>query len=267
MARADTAHRPAPPGIAAAIALLGLCGAVHAADDDSDPAVTPYRPTVSNPADLPVPGWLEAEFGALRVLGEDRSRSDSAPWLLKYAFDENHGLLLGGNAFVSERMPGASTRHSIGDTFLEWKQRFPLTDKAAFGIEAGVVAPTAGHDLGIGKPQWLINGIFSDDLGALHLDVNVGEAHGGDQPTRVSSWQTAWAAAISAPLAGDWGAAFELSGTRQRGTATQSEALLALSYNVSHRLSLDAGTAWGLARSAHGRGLFAGATVLLGRLD
>jgi hypothetical protein len=266
MTRTGTLRRNARAWIAAMIALIGFCGAVQAADDDSQPTVTPYRPTVSNPADLPVPGWLEAEFGALRMFGDDRSRSDSAPWLLKYAFDENHGVLLGGDAFVSSRMPDAPTRHSIGDTFLEWKQRFALTDKAVFGIEAGVVAPTAGRDFGVGKPQWLVNGIFSDDLGALHLDVNVGEAHGGEHPAGVSPWQTTWAAAVSAPLAGNWGGAFELSGMRQRGAATQSEALLALSYNVSHRLALDAGTAYSLARSAHGRSVFAGATLLLGRL-
>jgi len=262
----DVYRREAKAIAAAAIALLICCASSRAAGEDSEPSVTPYRPTVSNPADLPVPGWLEAEFGGLRVLGDDRSRSDSAPWLLKYAFDEDHGLLLGGNAYVSAQTPGAPAQSGLGDTFLEWKQRFPVTDKAAFGIEAGVVAPTAGRNLGIGKPQWLINGIFSDDLGALHLDLNLGEAHGGDQPAQVSPWQTAWAAAISAALPGEWGAAFELSGTHQRGTPAQSQALFALSYNVSHRLSLDAGTAYGLAHAARGRSLFAGATVLLGRL-
>lgn len=267
--RSSTAARPqcTASSIAAfAIALLICNASGHAADEDGEPSVTPYRPTVSNPADLAAPGWLEGEFGGLRVLGEDRSRGDSAPWLLKYAFDENHGLLLGGNAYVSMQAPGASSQSGLGDTFLEWKQRFPVTDKAAFGVEAGVVAPTAAHDLGIGKTQWLINGIFSDDLGPVHLDLNVGAARGGDQPAHVSPWQTAWAAAISAPLAGDWSAAFELSGTHQRGAPSQSQALFALSYNVSHRLALDAGAAYGLARSAHGRGLFAGATVLLGRL-
>jgi hypothetical protein len=229
-------------------------------------SVTPYRPTVSNPADLSAPGWVEAEVGGLRSYNEDNSRNDAVPWLLKYAFDENYGLLLGGGGYVSSQVPGAPGQASFGDTFLEWKQRFPVSDTAAFGVEAGVVAPTASHDLGAGKAQWLVNGIFSTDLGAMHLDVNLAETHGGDAPVHVSPWQTGWAAAISRPLAGNWGGAFELSGIYQQGAATQSQALFALSYNWSRQLVLDCGAAYGLTHAAHDRSLFAGATFLIGRL-
>jgi hypothetical protein len=246
--------------------LAGFCGGAQAASDDDDPSVTPYRPTVSNPADLSAPGWLEAEFGGLRTFGEDHSRSDSVPWLLKYAFDENYGLLLGGNAYVSAQAPGVSRQSGVGDTSLEWKQRFPVNDKTAFGIEAGVVAPTAAHALGVGKPEWLVNGIFSADVGALHLDLNLGGAHASAHDATSSPWQTTWAAAISRPLTADWGAAFELSGTHQRGSATTSQALAAVNYNLSHRVVLDTGVTYGLTRAAHDRSVFAGATVLLGRL-
>lgn len=250
--------------MAAAVVGLGACMRVCVADEE--PGVTPYRPTVSNPADLSTPGWLEGEFGVLRTLGEDHSRNDSAPWLLKYAVDENHGLLIGGNAYVRAMAPGVSTLSGIGDTFVEWKQRFPVGDKAAFGVEAGVLAATARRGLGAGAAQALVNGIFSTDLGAFHLDVNAGAAHGGGQPDGVSRWQTNWAAALSLPLTRDWGGAFELSGTHQAGTATKSQALAALSYNVSRRLALDFGGAYGLSRAAHDRSLFAGATVLIGQL-
>ncbi len=235
-------------------------------DDDSEPAVTPYRPTVSNPADLSAPGWFEGELGGLRTLNQDHSRNGSVPWLLKYALDENYGLLVGGNAYVSQQLPGVPAQDSFGDTSLEWKQRFPISDHAAFGIEAGVLTPTASHGLGVGTPQWLVNGIFSTDLGTAHLDVNLGEAHGGEQAADVSLWQTAWAAAISHPLVGNWGAAFELSGIYQQGAATQSQALFALNYNWSRMLVLDCGATYGLTHAAHDRGFFAGATFLIGRL-
>jgi hypothetical protein len=186
--------------------------------------------------------------------------------LLKYAFDENHGVLLGGNAYVGSHVPGTPSQNSFGDTSIEWKQRFPVGDKAAFGIEAGAVLPTASHDLGIGKPEWLANGIYSADLGALHLDVNLGEAHFSEHPADTSPWQSSWATAVSSALSEKWGAAFEFSGNHQRGEATQSQALLAFSYSVSNRLVLDAGGAYGLAHLAHDRSVFAGATVLLGRL-
>jgi hypothetical protein len=240
----------------------------RAAEDapDAEPSVTPYRPTVSNPADLSAPGWLEGEFGGLHASNEDHSRDDSVPWLLKYAFDENYGVLIGGNAYASSRVPGVADRSGFGDTSIEWKQRFPVADKTAFGIEAGVVLPTAAHDLGVGKPEWLVNGIFSSDLGALHLDMNLGAARFAEHPVAASAWQMAWAAALSASFGEKFGAAFELSGTHQSGVPTQSQALVAFNYNVSNRLVLDAGAAYGLARDAHDRSLFAGATVLIGRL-
>ena len=249
---------------ASAVLIAIFCRAAIA-DDADDPSVTPYRPTVSNPADLSAPGWLEGEFGGLRELNDDRSRDDTAPWLLKYAFDENHGVLLGGNAYIRSQVPGTSAQSGFGDTSIEYKQRFPISDTMAFGIETGVVLPTAAHD-GVGSSQVVANGIFSADLGKFHLDLNLGEAHGGDQSPGASKWQTTWATAISTQLVGDLGAAFELSGTYQAGDATQSQALFAFNYNVSHRLTLDAGASYGLAHDAHNRGFFAGATVLIGRL-
>jgi len=231
-----------------------------------EPTVTPYRPTVSNPADLPVPGWLEAEFGGLRVSGEDQSRSDSVPWLAKYAFDEDHGIIVGGNAYVSAAAPGEPSHRGVGDVSVEWKQRFAVDDATAFGVEAGFIAPTAHDDLGVGKAAWLVNGIVSRDFGKLHLDVNIGAVHYAQHDTDVSAWQQTYAAAISWPFGSDWGGALEVSGAHQAGSPTQSQALAALNYNLSPRVVLDAGYARGLAHEAHDRSVFAGATVLLGRL-
>jgi hypothetical protein len=251
---------------AAVVPLAAACGEAPVGDDDNEPTVTPYRPTVSNPADLSVPGWLEGEFGGLHVWNEDHSHGDSVPYLLKYAFDENYGVLLGGNAYVSLQTPGASAQSSFGDTTIEWKQRFPVAEKAAFGIEAGIVAPTAARELGVGKTAWLVNGIFSADLNAVHVDVNIGGEHLNEHLPAISAWQSSWAVAASTALAERWGAAFELSGTYWRGAATQSQALAALTYNASNRLVLDAGTSYGLVHNAHDRSVFAGATVLIGRL-
>ncbi len=260
--------RRGSPACRAAWALMLAVPSLNAlaVEDAGEPSVTPYRPTVSNPADLSAPGWLEGEFGGLRTWNQDHSRDDSVPFLLKYSFDENYGLLLGGNAYLRSQAAGGSAQSGFGDTLLEWKQRLAVAEHAAFAIEAGVLAPTAGHDLGVGTPAWVVNGIFSTDLGAWHLDLNAGGQYFTSHPAGASAWQSAWAAAVSTAIADKWGAAFELSGTHQRGTATQSQALLAFTCNVSNRLVLDAGGAYGLAHEAHDRSVFAGATVLIGRL-
>jgi hypothetical protein len=236
------------------------------ADDDSEPTVTPYRPTVSNPADLPQPGWIEGEFGGLHTAGEEGSHSDAVPWLIKYAFDPNYGILIGGNAFLNDAPVGATVSSGIGDSTLEWKQRFPVSENAAFGIEAGAIVPTAAHELGVGKPAFISNGIFSTDLAALHLDLNAGGTRYSTHASGVSPWRSEWAAATSWSLSRAFGAALELSGTQQHGMPTQSQVLGAINYNRSAHLVLDAGLSYGLTRAAHDASIFAGATVLLGKL-
>ncbi len=250
----------------AAAAYLAFCTIIaHADDEATEPTVTPYRPTVSNPADLPVPGWFEFEAGGLHVRSADSTRTDTAPWVIKYAFNEDSGLLFGGNAFDRVRTPDSMHMSGIGDTLLEWKQRFPLHEGAAFGIEAGVEAPTARANLGIGKPAWLINGIYSVDLGASHLDLNFGGTRYTLKQPRTSSWQSAWAAALSHPLGETFGVAVELSGTAQRGAGATHQLLGAINYNLSRRVVLDCGVARNLDRAAHDRSLFAGGTFLLGK--
>ena len=81
-----------------AMALIGFAGVAGAADDRFEP-VSPYRPSVSNSAQLPAPGQLEFEFGGLRQRSADTRRS-STPYLFKLAFDQAWGVLIGGEAHV-----------------------------------------------------------------------------------------------------------------------------------------------------------------------
>ncbi|MEP6940525.1 MAG: hypothetical protein ABI846_12245 [Rudaea sp.] len=246
--------------------LLALDGRAATAGDDGDqPSATPYRPTVSNPADLPVPGWLEFEAGASSDHQADASHVDTLPWLLKYAFDENSGILVGGNAF--ERVRGAGQRDSgFGDTFIEYKRRLPVQEGIAFGVEAGVELPTAPAAIGIGKPAWIVNGIFSSDFGAAHVDLNLGGTYFSDHVAQASAWQSTWAVALSHPITAALGAALEMSGNAQRGAGHSHQGLAALNYNASRRIVFDVGVAYGLDRAAHDRSLFCGGTFLLGRI-
>ena len=54
-----------------------LCSLAHAEVDDG---VVPYRPTLSNPAQLSFPGQLELEFGGLNAKTGEVSRG-SLPYL------------------------------------------------------------------------------------------------------------------------------------------------------------------------------------------
>jgi hypothetical protein len=241
------------------------CNAAHAADDDA-PSVTPYRPTVSDPANLSSPGWIEVETGMSGVRDVDATRTATAPYLIKYAFDADHGLLLGGDAWVDVAPRHGRGERSVGDTFLAWKQRFAVNESSAFGIEAGIQAPTARDTLGIGKPAYRIIGIYSIDFGSTHLDLNAGGTRFMRAAAHASDWQSAWSAALSHPLDDAFGAALELSGSAQRGAEAAHQVLGAINYNLARRCVLDAGVAYGLDRAGHSHEFFVGATWLLGKV-
>jgi hypothetical protein len=233
---------------------------------DEQPSVTPYRPSVSTPAALSAPGWLEFEAGALRERESGAARRDSVPYTLKLAFTPDWGIRIGGDAWVRQRDDSGQSTSGGGDTGVVLKRRFAVDETSAFGLEAGATFPTARHGLGSGKADTSLVGIYSADLGAYHTDLNLGLTRVGAVDPGAGRMQTLWAASLSRSFLERWGVVGEFSGTRQRGVDSTSQFLLAASYNVSKALTLDAGFARSLRSGVPDRSLFAGLTLLGPRL-
>jgi len=249
--------------IGLAIAALACMGAAHA-DDDGGPAVVPYRPSVSTPAQLSTPGWLELEAGGLRA-GDGGAVRTTLPYTLKLAFTPDWGLRVGGDAWVRQAGPGGS-QTSVGDTSVVLKRRFAASDATAWGLELGETFPTARDSVGIGHAQTTINGIFSSDFApAWHTDINVNETHVTDS-RQPGAWQTGWAAAVSRNLSEAWGAVGELSGTHQPGTPNQAQFLAAASWSESNAAVFDFGAARGLNDASPRWQVFAGVTLRLAKV-
>lgn len=246
------------------IALLACAACAHA-DDGGGPPVVPYRPSVSTPAQLSAPGYLELEAGGLRATSDGASRT-SVPYTLKLAFTPDWGVRVGGDGWVRQRASGR-TDSGAGDTAVVLKRRFAVSDATAWGLELGETFPTAKSAIGIGHAATTINGIFSSDFApAWHADINLNETRydaGSGQP---SAWQTGWAAAFSRTLTDTWGAVGELSGTHQAGTADTAQFLAAASWNQSPAAVFDFGFARGLSDATPHWQVFAGVTVRLGKL-
>lgn len=226
-------------------------------------SATPYRPTVSNPAALPAPGHLELEFGAVNARGGEARVRNVLPVLAKYAFSDSFGVLIGGEPRVSltnhdgERITGA------GDTTLQFKFKHALNRDSALGLEAGFKADTAKAGIGSGRTDYLLNGIYSREIGGFALDVNLGYTRFGvTDPTGESRSGMAWAAAMGRPLNEDWGIAFELAGAARRYQRGYSQFMVALSYNLSKQVVIDGGVAFGLSANAPERTLMIGMTIL-----
>jgi hypothetical protein len=241
----------------AAILAASLCAPAQA----DEPEVTPYRPSVANPAALPAPGYFELEAGVQRV-DDTGARRDSLPYLLKYAFTPDWGVLLGGDAAIRQRIAD-TTLSGRGDTSFVVKHRIPVDDDTAFGIEAGVKAPTAKDGLGNGKRDSIVTGIMSTRVGETGIDFNLGAVRLGAVEVGAGRTQTNWAVSFSHPVVERWSANLEFSGSRQAGTASTSQALFALAYSVSKRIVVDAGMAKGLNGSKPDS-FFAGISMLLG---
>ncbi len=242
-----------------------VCAAAHAAEGESAgdaPRATPYRPTVSNPADLPVPGHFEWEAGGLSLDERAGERVRSLPYLLKYAFNEDFGVLLGGNGPVSDRTDLGSSS-GWGDTSVVLKLRHSLAQSTALGLEVGAKLPTASADLGSGHTDFSINGIFSTEAHGYDVDVNLSYTQLGAADPGTSRGIVGWAIAASHAVGGQWSLAGELSGSEQQGAPAATQFLAALAYTLRPTIVLDAGALFGLNQGAPRYGLFAGITVLV----
>ena len=229
---------------------------------DSEPAATPYRPTVSNPAELSAPGWLEMEAGFARSKGGGNAWQNDTPWLAKLAFSEDFGVLIGGDAWTRQTDASGATLAGFGDTSLTLKHHWAVDEHSAWGLEWGAKFATAADGLGSGKTDYNVNGIYSRDIGDTRIDANIGAVRPGLEQTGLARWQYPWAVALSHPVGDDWGLAIEESGVHRRGAAQTTQVLLAASYSINKRLVVDGGMVSGISDAAPKWSAFMGVTYL-----
>ncbi len=237
--------------------------AAEAADDS--PAAVPYRPSVSTPAALSAPGWLEVEAGAQLQHNSASSRRDSLPVTLKLAFTPDWGARVGSDVWVRVR-EGAQKDSGFGDTGIVVKRRFAVDEQQAFGLEAAALVPTARSGLGSGsgKADYGVNAIYSADFGAWHTDLNATATRLGAVDAGTGRLQWAGAAALSRGF-DVWGVVGEISGSRRSGADSTRQLLGAVSYSVSKRLVVDAGVARSLRSGPAQWSAFTGFTWLAAR--
>jgi hypothetical protein len=252
-----------PRSGACAVALMLVAGAARAADDDFEP-ITPYRPSVSSPAQLPAAGQVELEFGGLQQRNDD-SRRRSLPYLAKLAFDKEWGLLIGGEVHVWQRS-GDDRAQGPGDTTLTLKRAWAVDAASAFGLEFGVKLPTANDAIGSGRTDWSVNTIYSRDFGPVHMDANLNALRLGLADAGTSRTQLGASASFSTALSERWGITGELSGTRRTGADHGAQVLAAVTYSTSKLLTFDIGVARAVRPTPATTSLFAGVVFPLAKL-
>lgn len=248
---------------------LLLCNAISPYTfAEEKPLVTPYRQTVFNPAALSPPGWLEVETGWNNSQTADNTSHSRFSYTLKFAFTEKMGVLLGGDAFVDQTDLTGRRLSGSGDTFYLLKHKRTLSEEnnSAFGMEYGFKAPTAKNGLGSGKTDHLLNGIYSTKLSGNTLDLNLNLTTLGNAQVGESRRQWGWSTTWSRPLNDTWGVATGLFGYTRQGTDPNSQILGTVSYAMNRRIAWDAGFAAGISPAAPKWSVFAGVSMLAGKL-
>jgi len=210
----------------------------------------------------PVPTLMYATYRGLTTRGHNRDSETSIPYLIKYAFDENLGVLVGGDSFLSDHVPG-DTASGWGDTSVTLKGRRAITQSTALGLEASVKLPTASNDLGSGRSDFTLNGIVSTEISEFDVDANVSYTRLGVADPGTKRDVLGWAVAASHDITKQWGVAGEFSGSEQSGAPNETQFLAAVSYKAEPTLVLDAGGLVGLDHAAPRYGVFAGLTMLV----
>jgi hypothetical protein len=254
----------AMPNLKPLIALLLISTSVIASAEE-EAGVTPYRPSVSSPAQLPLAGQLELEYGGLSSKTDD-TRRNSLPYLLKLAFNKDWGILLGGDAYVSQKDASGIRARGLGDTTLVLKRAFLMDDTTAFGLELGAKIPTAKDSLGSGKADYSLNSIFSKDIGKVHMDANLNFTRNGAIGIGTGRMQTGLSSSFSMPVSERSGVTAELSGTHRNGVVNTAQFLTAATFSPSKRLTIDMGVARGLTSASPDWSLFTGVVMPIAKL-
>jgi hypothetical protein len=269
MSAASFGGRPWRCAAGALVAALAAIVVAPARADDAVPSVTPYRPSVSTPAALSAPGWLEVEAGVQADRGPAGARADSLPYTLKLAFSPDWGVRVSGSVWLRQEAAGGSASvrtQGWGDSSVVLKRRFAVDDAHALGVELGVTVPSGADPVSQGSGSQSLNGIYSADLGAWHTDLNLALQRFDRSDAGVGAQQLQWANAWSRAVSPAWGWVAEASGTRRDGAGSTGQWLGAASWNVSNALTLDAGLARGHGPGQPRWSFFAGLTALAARL-
>ena len=267
---------PSASNKAIALFFLLSCAVAHAQDKgdgaSQSPAINPGRPTVTDPAPLTAPGYLEIEVGGQDARGgEGTQRQFSVPTVLKLTNKAGRlELHVALDSFVTQKDDQGEHLSGFGDVtpglqYLATKQGPHSYDLAA-RIETKI--PTAARGVGSGKTDYDLLLLASKDYNStLHADYNVavyqlGKADGTGYATQYQisgSLNTKLSPALTLE-----DELYGFSGNSEGGTITST--LHALAYQTSHTIAFDVGVDIGLSHAAPKRTYLFGTTFFAGRL-
>ncbi len=234
-----------------ALAIGARMGGAQESGKDSaarDPhAVQPERPTVATHAGTVARGWMELEEGGEWDKLTDGTHSFSAPTNLKTGLGSRTQLNLMFNLIRATSVRGGNL--SFGDFTIGMKYRIVDDDHVLgdFAILPAVKLPTGQESSGAGSgtTDFSLLLISSRQVGAVSIDLNIGETRRSGDGSRAPKAAGIWTASFGFPVLGNVGWAAELFGyPRTTGVAAMpaiAAFLTGPTFIVREWLALDAG--------------------------
>lgn len=248
--------------------IFGQDGSSQTSADSADPVqANPGRPTVSTPATLTPPGYVQFESG---VLGAEKSGEFSnrtgIETVVKLSLARRFELLVQTEPMVFSDL-GNRTDHRPGEVFAG----FQTVVKHGEGLQPTVsvsyfrrlyASPAPELDLGTNRQSALL--LVSFDVKKFHVDTNGIVTEQITDEGGIHRAQFGQTLSISHPVSGKLSFSGELWHFSQPLTRSNAVGLLlAPSYNVNRFLVLDGGFNRGLTSTSTRWEIFAGFTFLV----
>jgi hypothetical protein len=249
-----------------------LIALAQSSGSSNDPDfIVPARPTVSNPAEFQRPGVLQLEFGySANFHAPGVSVSEDTPLALRFAISRRWLFEYDGDSPMSQTVAGTRTT-GAGDTQLGLQFVLHHESKSQPGVAVAyyIKLPSASSakGLGTGRVDHNLLLLVSKKFGKTTVDFNAIYTTAGrtSNDGHASSGQAALA--VSRDLTHRLSLQGEISGLSRNDEQPGAMFLLAaVAYQVNRRLVLDGGMRSGLTPDAPRIGVFAGMTVGLANL-
>jgi len=181
--------------------------------------------------------------------GESRQRT-SAPVRMIYSFTEAVAVRLDFEPWARLKRNDGTTIEGATDPTVLLRLSRALPAGQTVSLETGAKLAVAKRGLGSGKPDAVVNGLYTKEFDPYYVEASFGYSRLGSRPANESRNEFAWYADLYRTLNADWTAIFELSGTDRTGTRPIRETLLGLAYRVAPQVAVVGRVAFGLSERA-----------------
>jgi hypothetical protein len=257
-------------GRLAAFCLVATMACAAPALAQSDEAIDPDRPDVTNGTHIVPAGLVQIEFGGMYTRDTPRQSGASSPFTLRVGLADWVEARVGADGVAMQNGPDANGT-GFGNVQLGAKLRLWADPGGApvLSVLTGINLPTAdsARGLGSGEVDYVVSLLTGTDFARRgHVDINYGIGAIGGGQGRPHYVQHLISASVSEAVTDRfnpyvevfWFSRTDIDGTPETSLDT------GVIYELGSRFAIDGGVQFGISGPAADFGAFGGLTVIVG---